>query len=75
MHLCNLLFKIEDDRKDPKCELQLEGKTVSEVDCKPEGEMFKLSIESELKGVYECVVSTAEQPMVSTSVEVIINGT
>ena len=77
MHLCNLLFKVEDGRKPPKCELQLDGATISDVGCKSEREMFKLSIshiESELKGVYECVVSTAEEPTVSTSVEVVING-
>jgi arginine repressor len=74
MHLCNLLFKVEDGRKSPECELQLDGKTITV--CKVERKMSKLSIshcESELKGVYQCIVSTTEEPIVSTAVEVIIN--
>ena len=75
MHLCNLYFKIEDGRKSPNCELQLDGTTISEVDCKPEREMFELSISHNESGVYECVVSTVEKPTVSTSVKVVINCT
>ena len=82
MHLCDLLFKINDDQKDPKYALWLNRKKISEDDIvkhyrvKPEGNMLKISIpnfESELKGVYKCVVSTADEPMVSTSIEVVIN--
>ena len=98
MHLCDLLFKINDGQKPPKCALWLDGKKISEadivlrldgekisdseadkhyrVDYKTERKMFKVSIphfESELKGVYECVASTVEEPTVSTSVGVVIN--
>jgi hypothetical protein len=74
MHLCNLLFKVEDGRKPPKCELRCGKRRICEVDCKSERKMYKLSCESELKGVYECVVSTVEEPTVSTAVKVTING-
>ena len=84
MHLCDLLFKINDGQKPPKCALWLDGKKISDseadkhyrVDYETERKMFKVSIphfESELKGVYECVASTVEEPTVSTSVEVVIN--
>ena len=85
VHVCikDLLFKIKDGRKSPKCELWLGGKRISEADkrysveYKIDKNVFELSIlhfESKLKGVYECVVSTAEEPKVSTAVEVIIDS-
>ena len=67
------MFKIKDGRKPPKCELQLDGTTIGEVDCKSEREMSKLSISHIESGVYECVVSTMEEPTVSTSVKVVVN--
>ena len=75
----NLLFKIQDGRKSPRCELWLNGKLISEnnehysVTYLIDKNEFELSIshfESKLKGVYECVVSTADEPKVSTAVEV-----
>ena len=85
VHLCikDLLFKIKDGQKSPKCELWLDGKRVSEinehysVEYKIEKNVFELSIfhfESKLKGVYECVILTAEEPKVATAVEVIIDS-
>ena len=83
VNLCikDLLFKIKDGQKSPKCELRLDGKRISEADehCSVEynKNVFELSIvnfESKLKGVYECVVSTAEEPKISTAVEVIIDS-
>ena len=64
--------------------LSLDGKRISQadiikhysIDYETERKMFKIFIlhfESELKGVYECVVSTAEKPTVSTSVKVVVN--
>ena len=82
MHLCDLLFKVNDGQKHPKYALWLDGKKISEADkhytvsYKTERKLFRVSIsnfESELKGVYECVASTAEEPTVSTSVNVVIN--
>ena len=76
------MFKTEDGRKPPKCKLWLDDKKISEADeryrveYKADIEMFRVSIsdfKSELKGVYECVVSTAEEPTVSTAVEVVIS--
>ena len=79
MQLCSLLFKIKEGRKSPECELWRDGKRISEADIEydTDRKMFKLSIshfESELKGKYECVVSTAEEPTVSTAVEVIVDS-
>ena len=85
VHLCikDLLFKITDGRKSPKCELWLDGKRISEADehysveYKIYENVFELSIfhfESKLKGTYECVVTTAEEPKVSTAIEVIIDS-
>ena len=80
MQLCSLLFKIKDGRETPKCELWHDSKRISEADIveyDTDRKMFKLSIshfESKLKGKYECVVSTAEEPTVSTAVEVIIDS-
>ena len=85
MHLCDLLFKINDGQKPPECALWLNDKRISEadivkhyrVDYKTERNMFKVSIphfESELKGEYECEASTVdeEHTPVSTSVKVIV---
>ena len=85
VNLCikDLLFKIKDGRKSPKCELRLDGKRISEVDehysieYEIDKNVLELSIshfESKLKGVYECVVSTAEDPKISTAIEVIIDS-
>ena len=77
------MFQIKDVCKAPKCELWLDRKRVSEADkhysfgYKIEKNIFELSIfhfESKLKGTYECVVTTAEEPKISTAVEVIIDS-
>jgi hypothetical protein len=81
VRLCHLLFKVNDSRKG-ECELRLGDERIGEadehykVDYDPKRQMSIFSVShfaSELKGVYKCVVSTAEEPTVSTSVEVVIN--
>ena len=84
MHLCDLMFKIKDGRKSPKCQLWLDGNRISKADdkhCSAEYKihknMFEITsshFESKLNGVYECVVLTAEEPTVSTAVEVSIDS-
>lgn len=80
VHLCNLLFKITDYRKSPKCELWLNNKRIHEhdnVEYKIDKNMFQFSIlhfESNLEGEYICVVSTAEEPKVSTAVKIVVDS-
>ena len=82
----DLLFKVKDGRAS-KYEWRVDGEKIDsddehyrdESDYKDESDKntYKLSIlqfDSKLKGIYECVVSTAEEPIVSTSVEVIVNS-
>ena len=83
VHLCvkDLLFKVKDGQTSPKYEWRVdEEKIISdgvlykdESDYKMERDKntYKLSIlkfDSKLEGKYECVVSTSEEPIVSTYV-------
>ena len=83
IHLCikDLLFKVSDGRETPKCEWLVDGEKIEADDeyyeYKCGRNTFELSIpcfESQLKGKYECVVSTAEEPRLSTAVEVIVDS-
>ena len=79
LNIKNLLFKINNGRKCPKCKLWLNNGKIADDDEHYDinKNVFELSIlqfESKLKGVYKCVVSTAEEPKISTAVEVIIDS-
>ena len=77
----DLLLKVSDGRDTPKCEWMLDGEEI-----KADNEHYKYNIgrnafelvipcfESQLKGNYECVVSSAEEPTLSTAVEVIVDS-
>ena len=75
------MFKIKDGRKSPECEVWLNRKRINKEDVNikyhSDRNMFELSIlhfESTHKGVYECVASTAEEPTLSTAIEVTIES-
>ena len=81
VHLCSLLYKIKDGRKPPECKVWLNRKRIGQDDeyCSIKYNIdrntFEISIlhfVRKLKGVYECVASTVEEPTVSTAVEVTI---
>ena len=78
----DLLFKIKEGRNSPTCELwHNDGKIEANddryrVEYKKDNNVFELSIlhfERQLKGAYECVVSTVDEPKISTAIEVIID--
>ena len=77
----DLLFKTRDGRKSPKYEWRVDGQRI-EADnehykYKSDKNTFELSIspfESKFQGVYECVISTTEQPTLSTAVEVTVES-
>ena len=80
VHLCvkDLLFKVKDNRPS-ECEWRFDGEKIeSDEHYKNESDKktHKLSIlhfENRFKGKYECVISTTEEPIVSTAVEVIVD--
>ena len=70
-------MKISSGREAPKCEWLVDGEKIEDDDkrykCKSDKNTFELSIlhfDSQLEGKYECVMSTAEEPTLSTAVEV-----
>ena len=76
----NLLFKIKDGRKSPVCEWWFDDNKIGsdDEDYKHKNDNTKMPFElsiphfkNELKGAYQCIVSTAELPAVSTAVEII----
>ena len=82
VYLCidNLLFKIKDGRKSPVCEWWFDDDKIEPDDehYKHKNDNIRMSFElsilhfqSKLKGAYQCIVSTAESPAVSTAVEII----
>ena len=74
-------MKVSSGRGAPKCEWFVDGEKIEDDDerykCKSDKNTFELSIlhfDSQLEGKYECVMSTAEEPTLSTAVEVTVDS-
>ena len=83
LYITDLLFKIKDGRA-TKYEWRVNGEEINPdgVHYKDDSEhkdgrdknTYGLQFDSKFKGKYECVVSTAEEPILSTAVEVIVDS-
>ena len=77
----DLLLKVSNGQDTPKCEWLVNGEKIEANDKhykhKSGRNTFELSIpcfKRQLKGKYECVVTTVEEPILSTAVEVIVDS-
>lgn len=83
LHVKDLQLKVEDGREPPKCQWKVNGDEIIAdgehyvIECQNDKNAFKLSIllfESKHIGKYECIVSTVEEPILSTAVTVSLDS-